>query len=80
MPTGNDDVRFRGKTGSHGQTVKMTRMTQSGQSNLNHWQPLSDSAYTQPAIGVIHAMSAPTASLRMAIGQIEFTMRWAADG
>jgi hypothetical protein len=52
----------------------------SGQSNLNHWLPLSDSAYTQPAIGVIHAMSAPTASLRMAIGQIEFTMRWAADG
>jgi hypothetical protein len=22
-----DDVRFRGKIGSHGQTVKMTRMT-----------------------------------------------------
>jgi len=43
-------------------------------------RPLSDSAYTQPAIGVIHAMSAPTASLRMAIGQIEFTMRRAADG
>ena len=30
MPTGLDDVRFRGKTGSHGQTVKMTRMTQFG--------------------------------------------------
>jgi len=23
MPTGRDDVRIRGKTGSHGQTVKM---------------------------------------------------------
>jgi len=54
-------------------------MTRSGQSNLNHWL-LSDSAYTQPAIGVIHAMSAPTASLGMAIGQMEFAMRWAADG
>ena len=30
MPIGRDDVRFRGKTGSHGQTVKMTRMTQFG--------------------------------------------------
>jgi hypothetical protein len=27
MPTGRDDVRFQGKTGSHGQTVKMTRLT-----------------------------------------------------
>jgi hypothetical protein len=26
--TARDDVRFRGKIGSHGQTVKMTRMTQ----------------------------------------------------
>jgi hypothetical protein len=26
MATGPDDVRFQGKTGSHGQTVKMTRM------------------------------------------------------
>jgi len=32
MPTGRDDVRFQGKTGSHGQTVKMTRITQ-----LGHW-------------------------------------------
>ena len=55
-------------------------MTQSGQSNLNHWLPLSDSAYTLPAIGVIHAMRAPTASLKMATGRIEYTMRWAADG
>jgi hypothetical protein len=28
MPTGRDDVRFQVRTGSHGQTVKMTRMTQ----------------------------------------------------
>jgi hypothetical protein len=28
MATGPDDVRFQGKTGSHGQTVKMTRLTQ----------------------------------------------------
>jgi hypothetical protein len=28
MPTGRDDVRFRGKTGSHGQTVN-------GQANLD---------------------------------------------
>jgi len=27
MPTGSDDVPFRGKTGSHGQTVETTRMT-----------------------------------------------------
>src|SRR6266851_391517 len=32
MPTGTDDVRLRRKTGSHGQTVKMTRMT-----HLGHW-------------------------------------------
>ena len=30
MPTGRDDVRFRWETGSHGQTVKMTRMTHVG--------------------------------------------------
>src|SRR5260370_25357031 len=30
MPTARDDVRSRGKTGSHGQTVKMTRMTRLG--------------------------------------------------
>src|SRR5258708_38567229 len=35
MPTGLDDVRFRGKTGSHGQTGKMTRMTRS----RHHGQP-----------------------------------------
>jgi len=27
MPTGRDYVRFRVKTGSHGQTGKMTRLT-----------------------------------------------------
>jgi len=27
MATGPDDVRFQGKTGSDGQTGKMTRMT-----------------------------------------------------
>jgi hypothetical protein len=30
MATGPDDVRFQGETGSHGQTVKMTRMTHNG--------------------------------------------------
>ena len=29
MPTGRDDVRFRVKTGSYGQTGKMTRLTHS---------------------------------------------------
>ena len=29
MPSGPDDVRFRGKTGSHGYTVKVTRMVES---------------------------------------------------
>jgi hypothetical protein len=28
MPTGRDDVRFRGKTGSRRPTAKMTRLTQ----------------------------------------------------
>jgi hypothetical protein len=32
MPTGRDDVCFREKTGSYAQTVKMSRMTQSGHS------------------------------------------------
>jgi hypothetical protein len=67
---------FRGKAENICADRVLLSLTQSGQSNLNHWLPLSDSAYTQPALGVIHAMSAPTASLRMAIGQIEFTMRW----
>ena len=31
MPTGRDDVRFRVKTGSYGQTGKMTRLTHNGQ-------------------------------------------------
>src|SRR5258708_11206010 len=35
MPTGLDDVRFWGKTGNHGQTGKMTRMTRS----RHHGQP-----------------------------------------
>ena len=35
MPTGRDDVRFRVKAGSHGQTGKMTRLTQ-----LRHRQAL----------------------------------------
>ena len=33
-----NDVRFRGETGGHGQTVKMTRMTHSG-----HHAPLDAS-------------------------------------
>ena len=30
MPTGSDDVRFQGRTGSNQTTVKMTRLTQRG--------------------------------------------------
>jgi hypothetical protein len=30
MTACSEDVRFRGETGSHGQTLKMTRMTQTG--------------------------------------------------
>jgi hypothetical protein len=30
MATGPDDVRFQGKTGTHGQIVKPTRLTQNG--------------------------------------------------
>jgi len=30
MLTGSHDARFRGKTGSHGQTVKTTQMAQAG--------------------------------------------------
>ena len=32
MPTGRDDVRFRSKTGSHGQAVNVTA---NGQANLD---------------------------------------------
>jgi len=41
MPTGLDDVRFRGKTGSHGQTGKMTRLTQAGPLPISgrSWSP-----------------------------------------
>src|SRR5260370_4909800 len=36
MPTGRDDVRFRGKTGSRRPTAKMTRLT-----HLGHWPVLA---------------------------------------
>ena len=37
--TGRDGVRFRGKTGSHGQTVKMTRMTDTVEKVENRTKP-----------------------------------------
>jgi hypothetical protein len=49
MPTGRDDARFRVKTGSHGQTGKMTRLTHLGQ--LQFSTPVTFGA-TAPAHGV----------------------------
>jgi hypothetical protein len=47
MPTGRDDARFRVKTGSHGQTGKMTRLTHLG--HLQFSTPVTFGA-TAPAL------------------------------
>src|SRR5258708_38304335 len=44
-----DDVRFRGKIGSHGQTVKMTRMTRSRHIGLSKAMALAHTGICQRA-------------------------------
>ena len=43
MPTGSDDVRFQGRTGSNQTTVKMTRLTLLGPPGMPAFPPLASS-------------------------------------